>query len=196
MHRDELITQILEMELNMFLSVRARDPVSCQEHPEMFRVNRAAQFSAWSEQTLASYREDLARAEEQGENLMTLKYARMENLISNLHDVLTEDLIDQIVAIQVEWQKEMIATYPYLMKRGRPLDQEEEAREAVSFVNYLRSELETYSADTLAHLFGDVTESRANDRSMTRVIYENLVGSYGYATIEEAEGAARREAGR
>lgn len=106
----------------------------------------------------------------------------MENLISNLHDALTEDLIDQIVSIQVEWQKEIIATYPHLMKRGRPLDQEEEARQAVSFANYLRSELETYSADTLAHLLGDVTESRANDRSMTRVIYENLVESYGYAT--------------
>ena len=179
----------------MFLSVRAREPVSCQQDPEGFRVNRAAQFSVWSEQTLASYREDLEKAVEQGRNLMTLKYARMEDLIPKLHDdILVDNLIDQIVTIQVEWQKEMMARYPFLMKRGRPLDEGEEALRTTSFVKYLRGELETYSADTLAHLYRDVTESQANDRNMTQAIYENLVKSHGYGSIEEAEKAARVQA--
>ena len=38
------------------------EPVSCQEDPEGFRMSRAAQFSVWSEETLASYRQDLEKA--------------------------------------------------------------------------------------------------------------------------------------
>ena len=57
-------------------------------------------------------------------------------------------------------------------------------------MSYLRGELETYSADTLAHLYRDVTESQANDQNMTQVIYENMVKNHGYASIEEAEKAA------
>ncbi len=193
--RDELIQEILETELKMFLSVRAREPVSCQQDPTGFRTNRAAQFSVWSEQTLASYREDLEKAVEQGRNLMTLKYARMEDLIPKLHDdILVDNLIDQIVTIQVEWQKEMMAKYPFLMKRGRPLDEGEQARRTTSFVKYLRGELETYSADTLAHLYRDVTESQTNDRNMTQAIYENLVKNHGYGSIEEAEKRAELHA--
>lgn len=193
--RNELIQEILEKELQMFLSVRAREPVSCQQDPEGFRVHRAAQFSVWSDETLASYREDLKEAVEQDRNLMTLKYARMENLIPKLHDdILVDNLIDQIVVIQAAWQKEMMARYPYLMKRGRPLTEEEETIRATSFVTYLRGELETYSADTLAHLYRDVTESQANDQNMTEAIYEHLVKSHGYASIEDAEKAAELQA--
>ena len=124
---------------------------------------------------------------------MTLKYARMENLIPKLHDdILVDNLLDQIVSIQVAWQTEMMVRYPYLMKRGRPLDEGEEALQTTSFVNYLRGELETYSADTLAHLYRDVTDSQAKERNLTQVIYENMVKSHGYGSIEEAETAAER----
>ncbi len=192
--KEELIQKILEKELEMFLAVSAKEPVSCQQDPERFRMTRAAQFSVWSEQTLTSYRGDLEQAVEQGRNLMTLKYARMENLIPRLHDdILVDNLIDQIVAIQVAWQKEMMAKYPNLMKRGRPLDEDDEELLTTSFVNYLRGELETYSADTLAHLYRDVTESQAKDRNMTEAIYEEMVKSHGYASIEEAEAAAERQ---
>lgn len=193
--KDELIQAILEAELKMFLSVQARVPVSCQRDPEGFRMTRAAQFSVWSEQTLASYRNDLENAAAQGRNLMTLKYARMENLIPKLHDdVLVENLIEQIVAIQVEWQKEMMGKYPYLMQRGRPLEEGEAPLQSTSFVNYLRGELETYSEDTLAHLYQDVTNNYSDDRNMTEAIYVHMVRSHGYASIEEAEKAAELQA--
>ncbi len=192
--RERLIQEILERELAMFLSVPAREPVSCQQDPEGFRMTRGAQFSVWSEQALASYREDLERAAEEGRNLMTLKYARMENLIPKLHeDILVENLIEQIVAIQVAWQKEMIVKYPFLMRRGRPLEEGEEGLLTTSFVRYLRGELETYSGETLAHLYRDMTESRDSDRNLTEAIYENMVRSHGYVSIDEAEQAARRQ---
>jgi len=189
------IREILERELEMFLSVAAREPVSCQQDPEGFRATRAAQFSVWSEQALASYHDDLEQAAAQGRNMMTLKYARMENLIPKLHDdVLVDNLIDQIVAVQVGWQKEMATKYPWLMKRGRPLEDGEEGFLTTSFVNYLRGELETYSPDTLAHLYEDVTESYSQGRNMTESIYLHMVKGHGYASLEEAEAAAEWQA--
>jgi len=193
--RDELIQEILETELKMFLSVRAREPVSCQQDPEGFRMYRAAQFSVWSDQTLASYRQDLEKAAEQGQNLMTLKYARMEDLIPKLHDdILVDNLIDQIVNIEVGWQTEMMAKYPYLMKRGRPLKDGEEGLQTTSFVKYLRGELETYSADTLAHLYRDLSESQDRNKNMAVTVYENMVRSRGFSSIEEAEKVAELQA--
>jgi hypothetical protein len=194
--KDELIDQILELELAMFLSVPAREPVSCQQDPEGFRITRAAQFSVWSEPCLASYRRDLEQAAAQGRNLMTLKYARMEGLIPKLHDdTLVENLIDRILALQVEWQKEMIARYPYLMRRGRPLQDGDEGLVTTSFVKYLRGELETYSEDTLAHLHRDMTESRDAGRNWTEAIYLHMVKSHGYGSIEEAEAEAKKAQG-
>lgn len=191
--RKELILEILDRERAMFLDVSAREPVSCQQDPEGFRLNRGAQFSVWSEDALVSYREDLRRAATQGKNLMTLKYARMERLIQGLHDdILVQDLIDRIVAIQVEWQKEMMVKYPCLMRRGRPLDEGEAENGTTSFVNYLRSELETYSGETLTLLHRDVTESRKRGRNMTEAIYLHMVRGLGYGSIEEAETAARQ----
>ncbi len=193
--KETLIQEILEAELAMFLSVTAREPVSCQQDPDGFRATRTAQFSVWSERALASYREDLERAAEQGRNLMTLKYARMENLIPKLQDdILVENLIEQIVAIQVAWQKEMIARYPHLMRRGRPLEEGDEGLETASFVNYLRGELETYSAETLAHLFEHMSESQEKNRNLTELIYENMVRSHGYASVQEAEDVAKKQA--
>ena len=49
-------------------------------------------------------------------------------------------------------------------------------------------------ADTLAHLYRDVTESHGNDRNMTQAIYEKMVKSHGYASIEEAEKSAKSQA--
>jgi hypothetical protein len=188
--REKLIQEILDLELRMFLAVVPKEPVSCQQDPEGFRVTRGAQFSVWSEETLVSYREDLGKALLEDKNLMTLKYARMENLIPKLHDdIMVEDLIDQIVAIQVGWQKEMTAKYPHLMKRGRPL--EDEGIEATTFVNYLRSELETYSAGTLARLYEDFTEGQNRDENLTEKIYAHMVKGLGYASIDEAEEAAK-----
>ena len=193
--RDELIQEIIENELRMFLSVQAREPVSCQQDPEGFRVHRAAQFSVWSDQTLASYREDLEKAAEQGRNLMTLKYARMEDLIPKLHDdILVDNLIDQIVNIEVAWQEELMARYPYLLKRGRPLNDGEDGLQTTSFVKYLRGELETYSAETLANLYRDVSESRDKNQNQAVKVYENLVKNHGWNSIEEAEAAAERRA--
>lgn len=190
--RQALIEEILERELEMFLSVPARYPAACQSDPAGFRDSRSAQFSVWSIEALTSYLEDLRRAVEQGRNLMTLKYARMENLVPNLHeDPLVENLIDQIVEVQLEWQQELAVRYPSLIGRGRPLEAEGDGPGVTSFVTYLRGELETFSENTLACLFRDVTEARTRGENLTEGTYREMVRNLGYRSIEDAEARIR-----
>ena len=92
----------------MFLSVPADGDFSCQQYPDSFRLHRKAQFSIWSDDTLESYLYDLQRAEKEEKNLMTIKYARMDDLIPREN---SNPLIDRIAEIQYRWQKELFHTY-------------------------------------------------------------------------------------
>ncbi|MFY9398109.1 MAG: DUF4125 family protein [Desulfomonilia bacterium] len=79
--RQDLIQLIIELELAMFRKVNARGNAPCQEMPETFRAMRWMAHSVLSEGTLSSYLDDLKTAAEAGRNLMTEKYARMDNFI-------------------------------------------------------------------------------------------------------------------
>jgi hypothetical protein len=193
MENERLISQILEIELDMFVSVRSRYPVSCQDDPEGFRVMRSAQFAAWSEETLQSYLCDLKSAVCDERNLMTLKYARMEKLIPPLHEnPQIDNMLHEIVAVQVEWQKEMFSKYPALMSRGRSLTDCERRQSEISFKTYLRCEIETYSLMTLTHLFRDIMVNHSQAKNMTEEIYTHMVKGLGYSDLEEAEAAAQK----
>jgi hypothetical protein len=185
--KKELIDRILAIELAMFLTVRTVGRPACQDHPEEFRRNRTAQFSTWSEKTLASYLEDLISAEEEGKNLMTMKYARMGNQIPCLNDDL---LIEKIVEIQTAWQKDLAARYPCLMGRARAIESRQDTDGQTSFETYLRGELETYSGKTLRSLYDDIQRYEQDHQNMNQRLYEFLVQDLGYGSLEEAEKAA------
>jgi len=189
--RTSLIDRILEREQAMFVSVPSRYPAPCQSDPRGFRLHRSAQFSVWSEAALRSYLDDLERAAREGRNLMTLKYARMENLIPELHDDPRAAVwIDRIVSVQLGWQRELGARYPGLMGRGRAL--EGDAGGGTSFATYLRGELETYSLATLEILYREVTAAEAEGTNLSERIYLHLVQSLGYGSIEAAEARVRQ----
>ncbi len=188
MPKDNLINKILEIELKMFVSVPSLQKASCQEDPDGFRVMRSSQFAVWSENTLDSYYNDLKEAVALGKNLMTLKYARMDNLIPPLHESAEINrMIDDIVNIQVNWQQDMILKYPALMGRGRPIQDQKGVQGLTSFKTYLKSELETYSLMTLTFLFQDVMHCSAKNLNMTENVYQLLVKGLGYESLEEAE---------
>ena len=50
--KDRIIELILEIELDMFLTVNPEPTSSCQEYPESFNLHRRAQFTPWSLVTL------------------------------------------------------------------------------------------------------------------------------------------------
>jgi hypothetical protein len=96
----QIIEDILEMELEMFQAVPSDGQTACQVQPERFKFHRRLQFSVWSTGTLSCYREDLRRARHSGDNLMTIKYARMQGLIPPRN---TNPLIDAILRIKMKW---------------------------------------------------------------------------------------------
>jgi hypothetical protein len=116
--KKEIIEHIVEIELQMFLTVSTEQKANCQEDPESFRLHRRAQFSAWSDDTLGSYLADLERANEAGENLMTLKYARMDDLIPRENE---NPLIAKIISLQYRWQQDAPCPARTIHSTGHPL---------------------------------------------------------------------------
>jgi hypothetical protein len=186
--REKLIANIVELEMEMFLAVPADGIYGCQQDPDGFGLHRRAQFSMWSEDTLQSYLEDLCRAKEDGTNLMTIKYARMEDLIPPEN---RNSRIDEIVTIQCGWQREMIDTYPYLMAGARPLSRSDDANYNTSFEIYLRGELETYSEGTLALLHRDILKLKKTGVNGSEIIYGHLARELGYDSVGAADRAQK-----
>lgn len=182
--KKSLISEILSREFAMFQTVPTLARASCQENPEGFRIMRGSQFSAWSEETLLSYLEDLKEAEQAGKNLMTLKYARMDNLIPPLSE---NPLIAEIAAIQVDWQEKLAAEFPRVLGRGRAITDETANPGGTSFLRYLAAELETYSDRTISLLRRDMEAFLESGRNMAREIYSAMVRELGYDSLEDAE---------
>ena len=187
--REKLIQQIVESELGMFLSVPADGEYSCRQQPDNFRLHRRVQFSIWSDDTLSSYMNDLKQAESEKRNLMTMKYARMDDLIpcENFNP-----LIDTIADIQYRWQVEMFTAYPNLMAGARPLSEKEDTARKTSFETYLRGELETYSNNTLSLLHRDLNKLVGQGLNGSKMVYDRLVREMGYNSIDEAEETQKR----
>jgi hypothetical protein len=184
------IERILDLELNMFLNVRSEVPVSCQDNPDGFRLHRRAQFSVWSEETLRSYHDDLLDAEQQGRNLMTLKYARMENLIPPLT---VNPIIDAIVQMALEAQRVMLERYPNILSQGRPL--EDNGSASTSFATYLRGELETYSDRTLELLHRDIQQIGERGENWAIQTYTHLFRELGHESLDAVEERLRQKDG-
>ena len=182
--RERVIQDIVDLELEMFLAVPADGIYSCQQNPDAFRLHRSVQFTIWSDDTLNFYQNDLQAARSKGLNLMTVKYARMENRIPSADP---NPLIEDIVAIQMRWQAEMIRKYPGIMAGGRPLSQAADDERLTSFETYHRGELETYSGKTLDSYFRDVTEAVGAGRNLIEERHTYIFRESGYDSIDDVE---------
>ena len=172
-NREELLNEIIEIELRMFDQVRTSEPSLCKDRPGTFKVMRGMTHSVLSTKTLQSYLEDLQKAKAEGRNLLTEKYARMDNRIPPLK---SNPIIDNIVEIEARWMEELSQKYPRTFKRGP------------GFKIYLSSELETYSDETLKLYFGDVSRAEKEGRNLTEERYTKLAKQIGYGSIDELEG--------
>jgi hypothetical protein len=179
----------LDLELEMFLTVPTEQKASCQDYPDSFRLHRRAQFAVWSEDTLRSYLKDLEKAQTDGINLMTYKYARMDDLIPCRNK---SPLIRKIVYVQYRWQQEMFRKYPYFMKGARPVSRSDDSEYKTSFETYLQGELETYSDKTLELLYRDIKDKEKRGINMSEEVYDFLVKMMGYSSLEDAEKKAQR----
>ena len=174
--RKELLDGIIEIELDMFKRVRTAEPSLCQERPETFKAMRWMTHSVLSTETLESYLGDLQKAETEGKNLLTEKYARMQNIIPLIK---TNPIIEDITKVEVSWMKELSKKYPHTFGAQS------------GFELYLHSELETYSDETLKFYFDDVSEAQKEGRNLVEERYTVLFQEIGYGSIAEVEGKTK-----
>lgn len=175
----EILKGIIEIEYDMFQQIKTAEPSECQDQTKTFRLMREMTHSVLSTPTLESYLEDLQKAKTKDRNLLTEKYARMDNLIPPLK---TNPLINDIVEIEVRWIKELSEKYPLTFK-GKSLAPK----------MYLFSELETYSDRTLELYFRDVSKAKKEGENLAEKRYTMLFNKTGYGSIAEAEKKAKTQ---
>lgn len=170
----------------------------------MFEVMRASQFTAWPQELLTSYLDDLREADACGRNLVTEKYARM--MASTAPEIYARDLEphlprvseariaqqERIIKRQLAWAHEFADRYPALGAGMRVLNTAEDSETVTSFETYLRGELATYSQRTLDLYERFVRESERRRENLTEQIIANTMRLEGYASLDEAEAAQRR----
>ena len=200
----DLTTQIIAQEWAMFDAVQnVGGRASCQNDPRGFEIMRSSQLKTWSEDVLQSYLHDLTTAAYMGRNLLTEKYAYMmedthpEEYMQIRH-VLPEVApevrvkIDEIVDINVDWQKEADEKYPNLRAKGRPLTSKEDTPYQTSFETYLRGELKTYSPETIQRLHAYTLSCLEKHYNMAIANLQNMTAQYGYSSVEEANEKMKR----
>lgn len=170
--RDSLLDRIIAMELDMFQTVREEQPSLCKDMPETFKVMRRMTHCVLSNETLESYLKDLSQAAANRRNLMTEKYARMDNLIPCLN---ANPVIDRIVQVEHRGREELANKYPQMFR----------TQSAQALFVYLRSELETYSDQTLELYFKDISDAVKEGRNLVEERYTFLFRILGYSSIDD-----------
>ncbi len=173
--KTDLINKIIDIELWMFQNVKAKEGghEGCQEMPKTFRMMREVAHFVLSEHTLNSYLKDLEEAFSNGRNLMTEKYALMDNLIP--HPENAKEYVDYIAEVEVAWMTDLKQKYPNVIK-----DKIE------AFTNYEICEYETYSINTLKSLVRDIKNAESNNINLIEQRYTKLFKKLGYSNLEQA----------
>lgn len=194
--------EIVSHEWEQFQHVRGEGGrASCQDNPAEFEVQRMGQFLTWPMALLDSYAEDLEDADAAGRNLLTEKYARMmesteperfaRELAPHLPVLAPERIAAQeaIIAVQLPWARAFHEQYPALGAGMRVLTTAEDTLDSTSFETYLRGELGTYSARTLAR-YRDLVDAlvTAGENLTWRTVAYTVILA-GYENLDAAEAA-------
>lgn len=195
----KLIDEILQLEWAFFQETSNEGgPASCQESFDTFEIIRGCQFAAWNEKLLNSYKEDLLEAREMGRNLIAEKYGRMMKstcperyeeikMYFPVHDEERTAIMEQIIAIQVEWLEEFKALYPEQAVGTRLIHTAEDTEFNTSAETYLRGELATYSGRTLLLYGRHIVALKQQGLNLSTIIFTNTAKSYGYESLEAAK---------
>ncbi|MFC1838761.1 DUF4125 family protein [Thermodesulfobacteriota bacterium] len=197
MKREGLIKEVLDLEWEMFTNVNsANGRASCQDDTGTFMIMRRAQAGIWSADTLTSYLNDLRAAKYDKRNLMAEKYARMmEATFPEEYEILekqlpavsdrSRELAREIVKYHLKWSMEASGKYPKFFSLGRPVSGNTDRSNSIE--NYLKSELLTYSEETLELCLKDTIAAADNDTNLSIEILKNTARSYGFDSLDAIE---------
>ncbi|MDR2771082.1 MAG: DUF4125 family protein [Clostridiales Family XIII bacterium] len=203
---NELIDRIVAIEWKMFdKAENASGRAACQDDRDTFDIMRRSQFEAWNEALLRSYLADLNEALTQGRNLLTEKYAYiMEYTVplefQEIKDALPpvsyekKIFINKITELCMMGYDEIADAYPRLAAQGRPQYRAQQTDDYPSAEAYMLGELSTLSLRTLRLYLDRLLRLSTARRNFSRMILENTMRKYGFASLAAAE-ARLREAG-
>ncbi len=196
---EELADRIAKLEFKAFDKVKNEGGrADCQDDWFTFSVMRKSQYLTWNQTMLLQYEYDFNRELSKGHNLIEEKYGRMmestapseyEKIKENF-PVLTQEkkqIIEGIVAMQVQWMEEFAAEYPKLAGNARSIHTYEDHMFNTSYETYLRGEISTYSDKMLELYARYIVEYARGEKNPARDIMEHSVLLYGYEGLDEAE---------
>ncbi len=173
--RDTQIQEIIDRELTMFLATKNADgPASCQQNPDMFRHWRWMIFSVLSNKYIESYLQDLMEAEYNGRNLLTEKYARMDNLIPCVSPNM--DKVQAITAEERLWLQALAQEFPLQF-----------SQQLQRFDFYFSPEIETLSERTLDCYLECIAKAKQEGRNLAKERYENMYARMKLPSLAERE---------
>lgn len=195
MEKEKIINKILEKEWKYFSNLNnIGGRADCQDNREDFIIMRKSQWETFNEETLLSYLEDLNSKN----NLLFQKYAQMMKYNSpeeyeKIKDILEKpseektDLVNKIMFIYMEWEKEFFERYPIFSSMGRPLYSSEDDNIETSIETYLRGELLSYSEKTLSLYLDYIIDNKEKNINLAIKNMDNLAKMQGFNNSEDVE---------
>ena len=195
MEKEKIINKILEKEWKYFSNLNnIGGRADCQDNREDFIIMRKSQWETFNEETLLSYLEDLNSKN----NLLFQKYAQMMKYNSpeeyeKIKDILEKasdektDLVNKIMFIYIEWEKEFFERYPIFSSMGRPLYSSEDDNIETSIETYLRGELLSYSEKTLKLYLNYVIDNKEKNINLAIKNMDNLARMQGFNDSNDVE---------
>ena len=195
MEKEKIIEKILEKEWKYFSNLNnIGGRADCQDNREDFIIMRKSQWETFNEETLLSYLEDLNSKN----NPLFQKYAQMMKYNSpeeyeKIKDILEKasdektDLVNKIMFIYMEWEKEFFERYPIFSSMGRPLYSSEDDNIETSIETYLRGELLSYSGKTLKLYLNYVIDNKEKNINLAIKNMDNLARMQGFNDSDEVE---------
>ena len=195
MEKEKIIEKILEKEWKYFSNLNnIGGRADCQDNREDFIIMRKSQWETFNEETLISYLEDLNSKN----NPLFQKYAQMMKYNSpeeyeKIKDILEKasdektDLVNKIMFIYMEWEKEFFERYPIFSSMGRPLYSSEDDNIETSIETYLRGELLSYSEKTLKLYLNYVIDNKKKNINLAIKNMDNLARMQGFNDSNDVE---------
>ena len=195
MEKEKIIEKILEKEWKYFSNLNnIGGRADCQDNREDFIIMRKSQWETFNEETLLSYLEDLNSKN----NPLFQKYAQMMKYNSpeeyeKIKDILEKasdektDLVNKIMFIYMEWEKEFFERYPIFSSMGRPLYSSEDDNIETSIETYLRGELLSYSEKTLSLYLNYIIDNKEKNINLAIKNMDNLARMQGFNDSDEVE---------
>ena len=193
--KEKIIEEILEKEWKYFSNLNnIGGRADCQDNREDFIIMRKSQWETFNEETLLSYLEDLNSKN----NPLFQKYAQMMKYNSpeeykKIKDILEKasdektDLVNKIMFIYMEWEKEFFERYPIFSSMGRPLYSSEDDNIETSIETYLRGELLSYSEKTLKLYLNYVIDNKEKNINLAIKNMDNLARMQGFNDSNDVE---------